>query len=187
MKDFEIDRYVRMLEEEGIYEPASATKTAKGRVKPAKETLQQSKRAHEADFTRELEKNPIDALNRFKTLPVDLQSLELINSLLFSGDLDDYDPPSLMLEYIQHALRHIEHICPEGGSLDGSEAASSMSGRKDDQIRAVKLLILFMRNLLGRNVINPQTSYFEIQEICVRFIWIKEVRDFRVDLEAGAW
>ncbi|KAI9693609.1 MAG: hypothetical protein M1822_002880 [Bathelium mastoideum] len=186
-KDFNVDEYVRMLEEEGIYEPAGSTNVAEGSVNRPTEAVQRNNCINKDDFSYELERDPVTALNRLNTLPVDLQSLELVNSLLFSGSLDDYDPPRLIQDYIQHALRYVERIGLEPHGLQEPSVAVTTRGRKDDQVRAIKLLILFVRNLLARGVINPQSSYFEIQEICVRFIWIKEVRDFRNDLEAGVW
>ncbi|KAL9080702.1 MAG: hypothetical protein Q9157_000589 [Trypethelium eluteriae] len=187
VKGFNIDRYIRMLEEEGIYEPRTSVKTTQGNGELETGMVYQNKHAFGEDLQYELKQNPPAALDRLRALPVDLRSLELINSLLFSGVLDDYDPPGLMQDYIQHALRYVEQIGLEDTGADGQGPVISANGRKEDQIRAIKLLILFVRNLLTQNVINPQTSYFEIQEICVRFIWVKEVRDFRSDLEIGVW
>ncbi|KAL9095565.1 MAG: hypothetical protein Q9165_001997 [Trypethelium subeluteriae] len=186
-QNFNIDGYIRMLEEEGIYEPKNSTKTTPGNGELETATARQNKHAIGEDLQYELKQNPTAALDRLRTLPVNLQSLELINSLLFSGVLDNYDPPGLMQDCIQHALRYIEHIGIDDADAEGQGPVTSTNGRKEDQSRAIKLLILFVRNLLTQNVINPQTSYFEIQEICVRFIWVKEVREFRSDLEAGVW
>ena len=185
IESFDINRYVRMLQEEGIYESPTSTKTAQGGAEVATEATQRKRNANADMFMHELETDPAAALSQLKALPVDLQSLELINVLLFSGALDNYDPPSLLRDYIQHALRFVEHVGLEGLDSEDSWTVSPASNRKEDQERLIKLLILFMRNLLARRVVTPQTFYFEIQEICIRFIWVKEVRDFRSDLEVG--
>ena len=184
--DFNVNQYIRMLEEEGIYEPKTSDSTAQARDTPATNSVRDSYK-NKDDFLYRLKKDPVTTLDKLKDLPVDLQSLELINSLLFSGSLDDYDPTSFVQDYIQHALRCIEHLGPDAENSQDASALASGSGRRDDQLRAIKLLILFIRNLLTRNVLSLQTSYFELQEICVRFIWVKEVRDLKNDLESGVW
>lgn len=56
---------------------------------------------------------------------------------------------------------------------------------REAQIRAIKLLVLFIRNLIRKGVVGPEEIFFEIREICVRYIWIREVREFRVWVEEG--
>ena len=56
---------------------------------------------------------------------------------------------------------------------------------KEAQSRAVKLLLLFIKNLIVKDLLGTQWFYLEIEEICVRYVWIKEVRDFRTFLEEG--
>ena len=50
------------------------------------------------------------------------------------------------------------------------------------QIRAIKLLVLFMTNFVRKGLVDPQRIYFEAQEVCVRYIWVGEVRTFRAFL-----
>jgi len=44
-------------------------------------------------------------------------------------------------------------------------------------------LVMFMKNLLRKRLLPVQEMAFDLEEICVRFIWIVEVRDFRKFLE----
>jgi hypothetical protein len=133
----------------------------------------------------------IHALTR---LPIDLTSLELLTNLLTSPTFQnlEVDSVSVTCEYIQHSLRIIERMASGVTSdMDGfSDAAMSEQsldpippGGREEASRAVKLLVLFLRNLLRRGTIAYQDLYFDIEEICVRYIWIREVREFRTFLE----
>jgi hypothetical protein len=134
----------------------------------------------------------IHALTR---LPIDLTSLELLTNLLISPTFHnlELDSVSLTCEYIQHSLRTIERMASgiAGDMVGFSDASMSEQsldsippGGREETSRAVRLLVLFLRNLLRRGTIAYQDLYFDIEEICVRYIWIKEVREFRTFLEA---
>jgi hypothetical protein len=60
-----------------------------------------------------------------------------------------------------------------------------MPSGREEQIRAVKLLIMFMKNLLRKDMLPIQELAFDLEEIFVRYIWIAEVREFRKFLEGG--
>jgi hypothetical protein len=49
----------------------------------------------------------------------------------------------------------------------------------------VRLLLLFIKNLMRKGLVGIEVLYFEIQEICVRYVWIREVREFRGWVEEG--
>jgi len=49
----------------------------------------------------------------------------------------------------------------------------------------VKLLVLFVRNLIRKGMVGPEQMFYEIQEICVRYVWVREVREFRAFIEEG--
>ena len=67
------------------------------------------------------------------------------------------------------------------------ESDTEMLGHgREAQCRAVKLLLLFVKNLIRKGLVGTDVLYFEIQEICVRYVWIKEVRDFRLWIEEEA-
>jgi len=50
---------------------------------------------------------------------------------------------------------------------------------KEAEKRAVQLLILFIKSCVKKGFASPDDVAFEIQEICVRWIWMREVREFR--------
>jgi hypothetical protein len=79
-----------------------------------------------------------------------------------------------------------------------SEEIPQGKGDRDAQTRAVKLLVLFLKNLLKKGLVadatDPAGLLFEIEEVCVRYIFVPEVRAFRrwvegedeiVDQESG--
>jgi hypothetical protein len=39
---------------------------------------------------------------------------------------------------------------------------------------------------MRKGLVGPQVLYFEVQEICVRYVWVREVREFRNWVEGGA-
>lgn len=50
---------------------------------------------------------------------------------------------------------------------------------KEAQSRAVIILLLFIKSSISKGFLEATSLFFELQEICVRYVWIKEVRDFR--------
>jgi hypothetical protein len=130
----------------------------------------------------------IHALTR---LPIDLTSLNLLTNLLTSPIFQsmELNGVSITCEYIQHSLRTIERMTAgsSASDVDGYSDASASEqsldsippGGREEGIRAVKLLVIFLRSLLRRGTVAYQDLYFDIEEICVRYIWIKEVREFR--------
>ncbi|KAF2431315.1 hypothetical protein EJ08DRAFT_660186 [Tothia fuscella] len=132
----------------------------------------------------------VHALSR---LPIDLPSLELLTNLLTDPALTNtsIEPVILVLEYIQHSLRTVERMA-SGSSPDSEvEGASSSDffsdavivGGKDEQSRAVKLLLLFLKNLLRRGIVEHQDVYFDVEGMCIQYMWIPEVREFRKFLD----
>lgn len=147
-----------------------------------------------------IEADPANALAMLSHLPIDIPSLDRLTLLLQSGDLAEYglDRATVTRHYLQHGLRQIESMASSSGSgerglsggrmrEDGTGPDDGYSGPRgrDAQARAVRLLVLFVRNLVRKALVPPEELYFEIQEICVRFVWIREVREFRAFLEEG--
>lgn len=111
-------------------------------------------------------------------MPIDdIQCLELVNNLLTRNEEDGLlyklgvDIVGMVRDYIQHGLRQIETL---GGEVDGSGGGSSHT---EEQLRAVKLLHLFIRNLLLKGFITVDQIRFELLELGMRYVWVKEVRE----------
>ncbi|KAF2798219.1 hypothetical protein K505DRAFT_233885 [Melanomma pulvis-pyrius CBS 109.77] len=205
---FEIGPYIQMLEEEGIYErtpsPNQGQEVSRG---PSAGTVQDTapRRPKLSDFQQwkqevlsRLESEPETAIQELTHLPIGLSSLDFLTTLLQDNMLERFsiDPAPVVSDYIQHALRLTEHMGRPPGTADSSFDGFSMPGTngnvdeevdhgREAQTRAVKLLLLFIRNLIRKALLPPEAIYFEIQEICVRYVWIKEVRDFRAFIEEG--
>ncbi|KAF2709967.1 hypothetical protein K504DRAFT_454346 [Pleomassaria siparia CBS 279.74] len=207
---FDIVPYIQMLEEEGIYEKTSfpdqgpedcrtgSIETTKEVMTPRRPKLSDFQQWKQQVLSR-LESNPESAIQELTHLPIELSSLDFLTTLLQDNMLERYsiDPAPVISDYIQHSLRLTEQMGePPDPASEGSFAGVSITGSngnsgqgighgREAQTRAVKLLLLFIRNLIRKALLPPEAIYFEIQEICVRYVWIKEVRDFRSFIEDG--
>ncbi|KAF2748906.1 hypothetical protein M011DRAFT_341484 [Sporormia fimetaria CBS 119925] len=144
-----------------------------------------------------LNTDPQTAESILTHLPLTIPALDLLNSLLSSKALSTppLDTQRIITSYLQHSLRQIEamntHVPaapslyssdPESSSSTlrtnnlssspGSEETGYMERGRDAQVRAVKLLVLFMRSLLRNKWMSGKELAFEIQEICWRYLFI---------------
>lgn len=218
MRDFCIEPYIHVLEEEGIYEKAPLPQSSNSAALPAaKEPAPASESGPDApcspstsaspydSLLQRLHTSPADALHTLTRLPITLESLELLNTVLTSDDTCKElgtEPADLVREYLQRSLRRVERAdnarqqpltvpgypsLPSGSTsaADDEENGLDELVDREAQIRAIKLLVLFIRNLIRKGVVGPAEIFFEIREICVRYIWIREAREFRAWVEEG--
>jgi hypothetical protein len=96
-------------------------------------------------------------------------------------------------EHLQHVLRQVERLGGgglEGTDRDGSGASSGGveggGGDLEAQRQAVVLVVVYLRNLIARGILPLEIVYLDVQEICVRYIYLAEVREFRVWLQNAA-
>lgn len=191
---FHIRPYVRMLEEEGIYE-----RTPEPELEPDSDSSKSTASATPlTDFQRwkrgllsRLATEPEHALAELTHLPLELSSLDFLTTLLQERTLQalDIEPAPVIADFIQHALRTMEAMGRSsgetGGAAEGEEQEVLLESGREAQTRGVRLLLLFMRNLIRKALLPLESIYFEIQEICVRYVWIREVRQFRAFVEEG--
>ncbi|OCK82575.1 hypothetical protein K432DRAFT_218318 [Lepidopterella palustris CBS 459.81] len=197
---FNISPYITILEDEGIYEKSPVPK-----VDPS-ESASNNRPNRTQALLSHLEASPSTSVPILTHLPLDLSSLDLLTTLLQNRTLEglSIDPNPVIRDYVQHSLRLIERMGPPpsnptpsfSSAVDDGEPYEMAEDREQNetlpncdreaQIRAVKLLLLFIRNLVRKALLPPEDIYFEIQEICVRYVWIKEVREFRAFIEEGA-
>ncbi|KAF1359618.1 hypothetical protein EJ07DRAFT_77549, partial [Lizonia empirigonia] len=205
---FDIQPYIHMLEEEGVYEPSlkpsfAATALPKVTHLDSAATQGPNKAAQKPSFQQwkqhlfsRLSNDPITAFDDLTHLPIALPALDFLTTLLTEQTFakHDIDSAPIITSYIQHALRLVEHMGqPPGLNTEpphqtemGIETDTEMLDHgREAQSRAVRLLLLFIRNLLRKGLVGVDVLYFEIQEICVRYVWIKEIRDFRSWVETG--
>lgn len=207
---FDIGPYIRMLEEEGIYERSSSEKEE---VSAQDQHLEESKGAAASqpklnnrqqwkqNILAQLEDDPSVAIPELTHLPIELSYLDFLTTLLQDRTLQRFsiEPSPIIRDYLQHALRLAEQMGrpPAPTAAGPSEISDGVNGGPSEvvdgvdhgraaQVRAVKLLLLFIRSLIRKALLPPEAIYFEIQEICVRYVWIKEVREFRAFIEEGA-
>jgi hypothetical protein len=199
---FELRRYIRMLEQEGIYEKTGEEEVdlSDGDDRTAALPLQKAEASAKSanffkDFLKQnivatLKRNPADAVRELTRLPIELDFLDFLSTLLSDHVLETYDvePAPVITEFVQHALRTVEKMekPPTPGRNESPVIADlELDYGKDAQTRAVQVLLLFIKNLIRKGLVGTEVLYFEIQEICVRYIWIKEVRDFKTWVEQG--
>ena len=211
--EFDVRVYVRMLEEEEIYErtpepadhqfeaPYNAREREGGKDKQAARPKLSDFQQWKQDILDRLRSEPNTAIPELTHLPIELSYLDFLTTLLQEKTLESFsiESPPVISDYIQHALRLTETM---GQPPDSSTSTSSPSSRSPDangdseqadptdrgreaQTRAVKLLLLFIKNVMRKELVPLESIYFEIQEICVRYVWIKEVREFRAFVEEG--
>ncbi|KAJ4305723.1 hypothetical protein N0V90_001254 [Kalmusia sp. IMI 367209] len=200
MSLFNIRTYIRMLEEEGIYErtpePDGGSQNSSPKSNASEPAGKDASRSKLNEFQRwklgmlsRLETAPSAAIPELTHLPLELSSLDFLTTLLQEQTLQSFsiDPAPVIADFIQHALRLTEAmnqpLPPEPQHGASPANGELMDTGREAQIRAVKLLLLFMRNLLRKDLLPQESIYFEIQEICVRYVWIREVREFRAFVE----
>ncbi|KAH7038500.1 hypothetical protein B0J12DRAFT_255647 [Macrophomina phaseolina] len=134
----------------------------------------------------ELSQNaPDQAQQLLVNLPLDLASMEIINGV-FLSDKANLDNTVIACNYIQHGLRKLEDSSSDGStSTNDSDEPYSPSLDPEERKRKVKLLVLFIRNLIRRGLVPADSLQYDIQEICVRYAPIKEVRDLKHWFQTG--
>ncbi|KAF2014974.1 hypothetical protein BU24DRAFT_225904 [Aaosphaeria arxii CBS 175.79] len=178
-RKFDVGVYIRMLEEEGIYEPSmsSSDGVPTPQSAPAAADVQDGKSAAKKDWKQDLltrlETDPESAVQDLTRLPLSLPSLDFLTTLLQDNTLANLpilaSPSALMRDYIQHCLRLIESMSlpPPASTASPPHDVNDHGHGRLAQSRAVKLLLLFLRSSIRKNLVQPDELYFEIQEICV--------------------
>jgi hypothetical protein len=205
--EFDLRPYITILEDEGIYEksPTPEAQATSKLVSLESVAVPSSKPNTEEALLSELRMSPETAISTIIHMPLDIPSLEIITSLLEKRVFEELsiEPLPILRDFLQHSLRLIEKMGLPAPTIS-SETSSNTNGAgpsdsfndqdseevpsrdREAQVRAVKLMLLFIRNLVvHKKLLPPQEIYYEINEICVRYIWLKEVRDFRAFIEQG--
>jgi hypothetical protein len=208
---FDLQPYIRMLEDEGIYEktpePESAAPVStvsetlvsigdrpitKKKRKPEL-SLEESVQKQKDDILRDLEQQPETAIFDITRLPITLTYLDFLTTILADRVLESHsiDPAPVITQYIQHALRTVERMDkPPSPSADAASEevraeSEVLEYGKEAQSRCIQLLLLFIKSLIRKGLIELDVLFYEIAEITVRYVWIKEVREFRTWAEEG--
>ena len=92
---------------------------------------------------------------------------------------------------LENGIRVAENMGMAGGQMDGATDLSgfdfgNMNGsgfaavnplNRQAQTRQIQLLCLFIRGLLRHDAVGLQDVYYQIQDIGVKFIFVKEARE----------
>jgi hypothetical protein len=206
-KPFDLNPYVQMLENEGIYEKTpepdtvvspSTARTSTGPSPPSRDlekpeqSFEDSAETHKQDILYTLEKQPDTAIFEITRLPITLTYLDFLTTILADRLLEKHsiDPAAIITQYIQHALRTVERMDkpPSPSSASNAELHAhpeTLEYGKEAQSRCILLLLLFIKSLIRKGLIELDVLFYEIAEITVRYVWIKEVREFRTWAEEG--
>lgn len=120
--------------------------------------------------------DPTSTLLDLRHLPISISNLESINLFLTSTIPVEYgiDTAGFSREYVQHCLRSMETL-----STTREDPFQDAPTERDEISRLVRLLLLFMRNLLDKSIASYQALEWEFREIFVRYVWVPEVREMR--------
>lgn len=193
----EVERLIDILESEGMYVPnipkalPSPTFQSDQDVEPPEDVTNQ-KVPEEGVFYQWLHDSPNDALQWLVHLPPSLNSFDFLTKVL--GRTDEFDlyelqPRDIAREQLQHSLRHVERLGASDHSEEDSQTGTSAdttgesTGGTEEQAQAIKVLVVYLRNLIAKGILPLDTVYMDVQEICVRYIFLQEVRDFRTWLD----
>lgn len=201
LPDFDLLPYMQMLVEEEVWDslPEGIVQAPEtGALRKPKAQDDNGSQRWEDVMLRKLKEDPNLAVQELAHLPLEISSLDFLTKLLVHGTFEELgiDGPPVILQYIQHALRLVEMMeappptseqnLPVNGTANSIEnGAHIVEYGKEPQSRAVRLLLLFIKNSISKGLLETALMIFEIQEICVRYVWIKEVRDFRNWVEQG--
>ncbi|KAF2669838.1 hypothetical protein BT63DRAFT_222966 [Microthyrium microscopicum] len=145
-----------------------------------------------ADYETYLRNSPSEALYDLIRLPPTLHNLDLVTTVITKASMRnilaalDFDPSNIGREYLQQALLALEKSVAAsglGGPVQAPESdVPSPTGpqimSKDEVARSATLLTVFLRNVLTRGALRYEEVELDIKELCVRYIWVAEVREF---------
>jgi hypothetical protein len=207
-KPFDLKLYIRMLEDEGIYDKTLESdsngisssaqsqvsdhthgiSTSTKKTKPSAEDLI---RKRKDNILHELDMDSNIAVFEITRLPISLTYLDFVTKILTDRTLEKHsiDPAPVITQYIQHALRTVERMgkppSPTSNADEERAEGEMLEYGKEAQSRHILLLLLFIKSLIRKGLVEMDTLFYEIAEITVRYVWIKEVRDFRTWAEEG--
>lgn len=195
-QSFDLQVHIRMLEDEGIYEktPNPDTRDRAGNGQPPIElSPEESAQKQKDNILRNLVEDPETAIFDITRLPITLTYLDFLTTILADRTLEKHsiDSAPVITQYIQHALRTVERMdkppSPSSDSIpDGfREESETIEYGKEAQSRCILLLLLFIKSLIRKGLVELDVLFYEIAEITVRYVWIKEVREFRTWAEEG--
>ncbi|KAF2822116.1 hypothetical protein CC86DRAFT_358166 [Ophiobolus disseminans] len=208
-RSFDVQPFIRILEDEGIYEKAPKAQETAHEKRSASQSIPPSANGnndniptipHTTSLSSEKslqdEKDIIlhklssyrdqdAAIAQIMHLPLAIPYLDFFTTLVADHVFEKcgIEPLPVITRYIQSALRTIEHAT-EPPVTPHAAIAGAQYG-KDAQMRYTQLLVLFIKSLIRKGLVQVGDLEFEIAEITVRLVWIPEVREFKAWLWSG--
>lgn len=128
-----------------------------------------------------------EVVSAFSYVPITLPALEIVNDVVLSKTpLLTYDEVCILVhEVLENGIRSAEAMGGLGAAVRGLDSngmspgggAGGMAATRQAQSRHVKLLCLFIQSLLRNDVVDLQQLYYQIQDIGVKFMFVKEARE----------
>lgn len=201
LPDFDIVPYMQMLVETQIWdrlpeaqaqtvEKHAQNGTEKNGLRKGKTQGVNGSGSWEEDMLRKLRDAPEVAADELAHLPLEILSLDFLTRLLVDDTFKEFDVDgsNIILRFIQHALRLVEAMEAPPPTLElTTNGTPIVEYGKEAQTRAISILLLFIKNSMSKGKLDAGMLIFEIQEICIRYLWMKEVREFRAWIEQGPW
>jgi hypothetical protein len=131
-----------------------------------------------------------EIINALEFLPITLSSLEMLNDLVTKTTLLNRDEIAHLVHgVLENGIHSAEAMgststtfsgrsttLGEGYDIIANGGGSSLLGRQA-QSRHIRLLCLFIQSLLRHDVVGLQDVYYQIQDIGVKFMFVKEARE----------
>lgn len=130
-----------------------------------------------------------DLMTALESLPVTLPTLDMLSELISKTALLRSDEVARLVHNIlENGIRVAENVGLAAGGVaqsskppgypyrDGGGSAVSAYTRQV-QARQIQLLCLFIQGLLSKDVVELRDVYYQIQDMGVKFMFVKEARD----------
>ena len=182
-------------------EPANATKEPDGTKEERSDTPRLTFNEWRLNIRTIIATDPDLVKQQLTRLPIALPALDFLTELITRGDLSDHaiDSKEVILHFTQHALRLIEHIGQPPHPTSPCPAVTDIGLPIDDahgreaQTRALRLLVLFLGNLVRKGEVSVRKSeeegegrcslYWDLEGMYRSYMWMREVREFKGMIE----
>ncbi|KAJ4987695.1 hypothetical protein SVAN01_06862 [Stagonosporopsis vannaccii] len=197
---FDLEPYIRILEEEGIYEPSAVQSTPAPSVPGVThDSTHVTDRVEWKDsIMSTMTSDPSHVFAELTHLPIAIPALEFLTNLVTTFTLEKHniDPKEVVLCFVQHALRLVEHM-GQSATINHQPPVQTDIGivvddehGREAQSRALRLLILFLKNLDRKGMIvvdldKKYTLYYDLEGMYRSYMWMREVREFKTLIEQG--
>jgi hypothetical protein len=127
------------------------------------------------DFNRWLQTSPHDAVYEITRRPCTIPNLDFLTLVLSSTTTanllakEHLHPIDVARQHLQRTLMRFERATEVDDEAGGEE-----------MLREAMLLTVYLKNALARGVLKLESVDLDIEELCMRYIWIPAVRDFRL-------